>query len=344
MPITQRDMPGIQEGANKLASLILGSQQQAKQAELEKQLELQKAQEMLPIQRQQAQQQSDINYAQSQRERQSAIDTAKQMMGEGLVNEGGGLSVGKDSIGITRGVDPNRVANQEDKILGAEAREVHKQGRGLDDLSDVLDQIKTIHALAKSPNAYDQKNLAVLQARIAEGKGQKLLQSVIQSFGGTGQSAPGWLAGMANKVQGGAAATITPEEMRQLVEHTYKMGDEFSSRFSNELDKFKQVAPSVAVRTARINPAAVENMINSHAKKGLDAINELNASKQQYQETAAKAGRVVPAAPPPQEQGTLAWLLGKAGINRQSQQAAPSGLTAEQEARRQELLKKAQGQ
>lgn len=322
MAITQKDFEALQPGAAGIAQLIVGQAQRQKQAELEKQLELQKAQEMLPIQKQGEQQKSDIAFSQSQRERASALDTLDQMRQRGYGGEGAGMSVSKEGVGVTRGFNPATITNQQDKLYNAEAKEVHKAGKPLDDISDTLDQIRTINTLAKSPNAYDQKNIAVLQARIAEGKGQRLLQSVIQSFGAKGESLPGWLASMANKVQGGASSTITPEELRQLSEHTQKMGDEYANRFNVELEKYKAIAPDFARRTMRDDPAAVDRMVATHAAKGQAIIDELNKSKQQYQDVAAQAGRTVPVPPAPQEQGLGAWLLGKAGLS--NKKAAPA--------------------
>jgi hypothetical protein len=300
----------LQTGGS-IADLIVSGAQKQKQAQLQQQLDLEKAKQMLPIEAQGEQQKADIGM--------SAI---KKMQDMGLVNEGGGASA--LGVGVTRGIDPSKMANQQDKLLNSEAMQLQKLTKPIQDNADVLEQIRTINELAKSPNAYDQKNMAVLQARIAEGKGQRLLQNVIQSFNSQGQSAPGWAVNMVNKVSGGAAATITPEEMRQLAEHTQKMSGEYKQRFNDSISQYDQMAPTVANRTMAVNPATVNTIRDAASKRGLDAIKTLDTTAQQYQNTALGAGRQVPSPAQPQEQGLGAWLKGKLGIGGQQSKPAMS--------------------
>jgi hypothetical protein len=204
-------------------------------------------------------------------------------------------------------------------MLNAEAVQLQKLTKPIQDNADVLEQIRTINELSKNPNAYDQKNMAVLQARIAEGKGQRLLQSVIQQFGSRDETAPGWAVKMLNKATGGAAASITPEEMRQLTEHTQKMGGEYVSRFQDSLDQFDQMAPTIATRTMQVAPSRLQTIRDAAARRGQNIIGSLNQEKAGYQNTAAQAGRSVPAPAPPQEQGIAAWLGGKLGLGASQQ-------------------------
>ena len=311
MAILRSDLPGLQKSSDALTDLILGNKYKQDQAQQQKDLAVQQAKEMLPVEQQSAQQKSDIALKQSGAEREGAFGMLGRMKDNGMITEGGGASVSKDGLAVTRGTNPATAQNQQDKLMNSEAMGLNKLTKPIQDNADVLEQIRTIHEMAKSPNAYDQKNIGVLQARIAEGKGQRLLQGVINTFGAKGESAPSWLASMSNKVQGNAASTITPEEMRQLVEHTHKMGDEYAQRFKDSVDQYNQMAPMAANRTMQIDPSRIDRVRDSAASRGLQALDAINKSKQQYQDTAAAAGRQVPAPAAPQEQGLMGWLKGK---------------------------------
>jgi hypothetical protein len=327
MAILRSDLPGLQKSSDALTELILGAKQKQDQMGLQKDLNVQQAKDMLPVEQQAAQQKSDIALKQSATEREGAKSMLGQLKDEGLITEGGGAAVTKDGLSVTRGINPLTMQNQQDKLMNSEAMGLNKLTKPIQDNADVLEQIRTIHEMAKNPNAYDQKNIGILQARIAEGKGQRLLQGVINTFGAKGESAPGWVASMSNKIQGKAASTITPEELQQLVEHTHKMGDEYVQRFQDSVNQYDQMAPMAANRTMQVDPSRIQRVRDSAAGRGFQSIDTINKSKQQYQDTAAAAGRQVPAPAAPQEQGLMSWLKGKLPGS-SPQQAAPQAQPA----------------
>lgn len=294
MPILKSDMPAINEGADKLSALLLGTIQRRQEAERQKQLDVQKAQELMPLETEEAVNRArsmlPVQKEQLQQEADSAFESIKRLTDSGIVPEGAGASV--KGASIQRPVNLFRQEMDRNKAISGQTLTLsEKVGKPLSEMGDSLENIHTTLDLLTNPNKYDEKNIGAAGAREAEGKGQRLLQSVIQNFQANGQSIPGWLLKASNNVSGGAKTAMSPDEIRGLTDHFLKLADARSREYGVAKERFNQLAPQIGTM---LSPDQIQNVVGASVKRGDTALSHIEEFKKNYQKTHSTEGMNMP--------------------------------------------------
>lgn len=307
MALLQKDLDRLQpsitagvQGMDKLRELIMGKDLDRRNT------------------REQQQQKSDLEVSAKQSEQRNALDALQEMDKRGMINEGGSATV--NGVGYGKGYDPMRAKGMQDRERGA----VLKLTKPMGDSADQLERLNQLADLMDSPNGYDQKQAAVLQARLAEGQNQRLLQSVIESFGSKGQSVPGIVMGAYNKIKGGAASTLTPDEMNALREHAFKQKDYYGDQLEQARKQYDAQAP---VLGSGIPATDIQTLGNAPYSRGQSYLTKLQDRQKAFSQA---SGAQVPPAQQNYSPGITDRLANWLGGGGGSPKAAPAAPAAPQ--------------
>lgn len=247
------------------------------------------------------------------------------MKDSGLVEPGGTAKVGE----VSTGADPyakmlnqqhQREANQGGKLYATATKAAAPiQGQ--------LDALEGMHTLLDNPNSVDQKQLGAMGARLTEGSGQRLLQSLVQTLG-----APSSIAGDANKaanyVLGAAKSGLTPQQTNAFRENLFKHQALLEGQASDAQKQVMQAGSLIAPDLGPEKSQAAASMAFEHSNGVLSRL------KQRQVGYAQSGGGMQPGAQPAQHsqppQGVGGWLKslipGMGGEQSpQAPQAAQSG-------------------
>jgi hypothetical protein len=147
MPVYQKEMPELMANAKSLQDLILGNKYKQEQAEQQKQLDIQKAQEMLPIEQQKTQQAIDL------------VNKTRQGLPAGSSMSAGGVSINT----------PDPVSQQLQMLLRQQSMDERKDAR------DDRDLVKLGERVDKSGIPSQMAALANLEQRTATDKAGGML-------------------------------------------------------------------------------------------------------------------------------------------------------------------------
>jgi hypothetical protein len=167
------------------------------------------------------------------------------------------------------------------------------------DLKPIIEQLGTLdlyNEMLDNPNAFDQKKLQVLGARLVEGPGQRLLDSVIQAMGANKGTLEGTVQDKMNYLTGQAKAGL-PENVRNAMRETsFKYLKELSPQYEETKSKFKAYAPSIAPDLDDL-----DDLINTEFATGDRLSSGLSAREKAFLEAAKKrttlAAHGAPSAP-----------------------------------------------
>jgi hypothetical protein len=108
-----------------------------------------------------------------------------------------------------------------------------------------LQAMSMMHQLLDNPNNIDQKQLGALQARLTEGQGQRLLQSLVETLGAP-KSVAGNSVDASNWLFGQAKAGLTAPQQNAMRENLFKHQAEVEQEYNNGKQGFLQSASLVA--------------------------------------------------------------------------------------------------
>lgn len=145
------------------------------------------------------------------------------------------------------------------------------------DIPSTLDTVELLNQYLDDPNSFNDKKIAVLQARLAEGKGQRLLQSVIQSFGNKASGLKS-ATDMFNYLSGQATSGIPDEQRNAVRKSSFDVAAEAEKQYGDITQQLK--ARGQAVYPDLAASGGVDPIIDAtgiQVKQGLGRINALRA-------------------------------------------------------------------
>jgi hypothetical protein len=272
------------------------------------------------------------------------LDTAEDPRLQSLANEGGSVKVGDLSFGAnpyTRAMASQGArTSQQAKALAAEAAKTVKP------LSDQASTLQLYNDMLDNPNSYDQKKLQVLGARLVEGPGQRLLDSVVQAMGASGNTLQGTAQDKMNYLMSTAKSGLSPQQINAMRETSFKYHDELAPQYEEARNKFTTYAPQLAPDIAA--QGNLQPLIDAQFQTGNRTFDSLSKRREAFKSAAGKNTTLQNPNPIYQQPTSPIDKLKSFFGGGQSAAPAPAapqqgGLSPEQEARRQELLRKAQG-
>lgn len=151
-------------------------------------------------------------------------------------------------VGIAEGGNVNITPPARDpyiqthQMAGNEAQKLGKEWSGISkDYDNGFTALNNIHTGLAANSTTGDKQVAVNLARLTEGKGQKLLQSVIQTMGGnpsmfkSKEEATNWIASQAN-------TGLSPAVRRAIAQHASDMSNEFENDYKAHKQEFGNAA------------------------------------------------------------------------------------------------------
>jgi hypothetical protein len=246
MPIYARDAAALDAQASEASRNNANNNAKLQQLILGKKLDMEKAQEMLPINKQGEQDKSDIAVAGKNTQQQNEIKGIQGMQDSGMVNDGGGVKMGDTSL--TRGYDPSKMAHQQQgqelKEMGALQKSAKASMGGPQGDLETADMI---HKLAENPSSVDMGTAQIMKARMAMGgSGGRALGAALRTMGMDDNTLGGDAQKFANFFTGNSTASQTPQQINALKEGAFKLADDANERLGRAKSQFAQQAPFMA--------------------------------------------------------------------------------------------------
>lgn len=186
----------------------------------------------------------------------------------------GDVAIGADPYAKTSAGSANRISMQAKRLSG--------EAKGLDPLTHQMETLNLYHQMLDDPNKFDQKKLQVLGARLVEGNGQRLLDSVIQTMGGSKETLAGDVQSKLNYVLGKAKAGIPQEQANAMRDTAIKYQDEMMPQWDAASQKFKAYAPSIAPEVPNVG-----GLVDASLGEGTRLQQALNERKQKWTQARA---------------------------------------------------------
>lgn len=248
-----------------------------------------------------------------------SIAGLKKLNDSGMVPEGAGATV----KGVSFQKDPTLagLAQQNRSQANEGAKLQQYAGKTLGPLKQQADALETMKQLIENPNSVNDQQLAVAQARLAEGPGQRLLQSVIEKSGASHTGAGG-LVDLQNWARGGGMSKLQPGQVQAMQDNLQQHVKTLQQQAADAGSQYHAQAQFIA---PHLSPDQHEAMFQSYAQPFQGAVQRLSPPKT----------GVDPAVhnqqlnPQPRAAGVVdklkSWLTGGGdGSQPQTQQAAPS--------------------
>ena len=159
------------------------------------------------------------------------IARLQKMKESGLVEEGGQGKVGE----VSTGADPYAKNLQRGQLLESNQRKAISQNasKAASGYESQVDALNTIHTLLDNPNSIDQKQLGAMEARVTEGQGQRLLQSLVQELGANPNDLQSKGVSLWNYVTSQAKGGVSSDKLQAFRDNLYKHQDEISQQVNN---------------------------------------------------------------------------------------------------------------
>jgi hypothetical protein len=348
-----------QHGIDALSQLILGSVNRQNEMNKQKQLGVQQAQEMLPIEQQQGEQQnalavakanamlapekaqyqqkSDIDIAKSGKERQGAIDTMSSMRDAhpDWFDQGAGVNVSKEGVSVSKGFNPNQLAMTQMSRMGSEGKTLNSmQDKALNDVNTHINSLDRINGYLSNPTPFNTKQLGIDVAKMDEGEKARIQQGIIQAFQGKGDDKS--ISAMANdawnKWTGQAQGPLTSDQLAAINTGLQTRRDQAKEALQSAKGKFEAQARLAAPYTYSSNPALATSAFNQQFDSLVqrhEAMQKASQALPQQQQNAQAAPQLAPSNPNAQNPGGIAAFLQRFMPSKQPQaqpmQQAPQG-------------------
>lgn len=168
-----------------------------------------------------------------------------------------------------------------------------------------LDTVNIINQLLDNPTQLNDINLQTRLARLYEGDGQRLLQSVIQKAGGK----PDLIRSGADAVNfllGTAKSGLSADKVNAIREEALQMGDVAKQNYLAGKERFNTVGRASTPGFAMSGNQ--DSVINSYTNRGDSLVGEFDKRKDGYMKTAGKNTQL--GNPPPMHQPGIMEKLG----------------------------------
>lgn len=221
------------------------------------------------------------------------LETLQKMKDQGLVPGGGSARVGE----LSSGADPYvHMLQRQQSMEANQGKQLYQTAqKQVTPIEQQLQAMSTMHQLLDDPNSVDQKQMGVLQARLAEGPGQRLLQSVVKSLG-----APDSVSGDVNKASnylfGQAKSGFTADQSNAMRQNLFKRQSEVEAAYSDGKDQFMKGAPMLA---PQLGPDKVQQAIGAATIHSDNLLKGLHSRQQAFE--SQQGSQVVPQNLPPQQ-------------------------------------------
>lgn len=229
-----------------------------------------------------------------EKQKESDIDLNMLKKTQGMApNDASSVQFGKAHIGA----DPmahlmmqtqRRDAAEGQKLYG----EAQKTAKPID---SQLQSLHAMHQLLDDPNSMDQKQLGANFARLTEGQGQRLLQSLVHELGAP-PSLAGDAQGLANYISGAAKSTMTADQRNAMRQNLFKHQAEIQAQHEDAKNAFSQGAQLVA---PDLTPDKHQLALSSAFGHSDKLLGDLNTRRQAFE--GQQKAPVVPALLPQQQ-------------------------------------------
>lgn len=215
----------------------------------------------------------DLNAQEDKDKIQSRIAGLKQLQDSGMVPDGGSAGV----EGVTIGKDPTLaiMAGQQKSQANEGAKLQQYAGKTLGPLKAQADALETMKQLIENPNSVNDQQLAVAQARLAEGPGQRLLQSVIEKSGASHTGAGG-LVDLQNWARGGGMSKLQPGQVQAMQDNLQQHVKQLQQQAADAGSQYHAQAAFIA---PHLSPDQHEAMFQSYAQPFSGAVQRLSPPK-----------------------------------------------------------------
>ena len=222
---------------------------------------------------------------------ETAFNTAEEItkrQGRGTLPSDSNITINGVTIGKPP-VDPAIKAAadlQKERLgFGKEAQVAYK------DLPASTETVELLNQYLDDPNSFNDKKIAILQARLAEGKGQRLLQSVIQSFGNKASGLK-TTTDMFNYLSGQAKSGIPDEQRNAMRKSSFDVATQTQRDYEDITSQLK--ARGVAVYPGLATSGGIDPIIEASGSQVKSSLGRIKALQDKY--NAAAPAQVTPPA------------------------------------------------
>lgn len=220
------------------------------------------------------------------------VARVKGMKASGLVEEGGSASSGTVHTGANAFA---RMFQHQQQIEAQQGQKLYGEAKKqIGSIESQLQSVSNMHDLLDNPNAVDQKQLGAMGARLTEGQGQRLLQSLVHELGappsiaGNAEAASNWVLGQA---QSGLTAAQSNAFRQNLFKHQSMLEQQLQ-------DGKEQFSKSAGLIAPGLTPDKHQIAINAASGHSDNLLKSLHQRQQDYQQ---RSGTQIPGQMPAQQ-------------------------------------------